>query len=675
MKSHDNAGSRVAMDTRTRAMGVAAVAAAMLVLPANALAGMRPGDAPRTVDASRTTVGTHPLATGDTARAHHLLSRATWGVRPADLAAVLETGAEAWLERQLHPHRIDDSTLETRLDAFPTTRLGMGELYRDFSPQPELLEELRRLQVLRDSLGDEAVRQMIPPEQRRQAMARSLARLLNELVAAKITRAVYSERQLEDVMTDFWFNHFNVFFNKGQVRYLAGDYERTAIRPHVFGRFEDMLRATAQHPAMLFYLDNWQSVHVDTSRGAVPGANIAQLTRRLANMTQEQKDELVRSGRITAEQLASLERGEAPAQQVAQRMRNRGLNENYARELLELHTLGVDGGYTQQDVIEVARAFTGWTFRPYNAQQAQRAAQPGRGIQGRPGQPGMRPGAGRGVRPAEQPVIGPGDVPFMFRPDMHDRGEKVVLGKRLPAGRGMEDGLDVLAMLARHPSTARHIATKLVERFVADEPPQDLVDHIAGVFLATDGDLRAVTRALFTADAFHRDEYRGTKVKTPYELVVSALRATHAEVRPSQRINQMLRTMGHLPYGEPAPTGYPAMSEDWVNTGAMLNRMNFALDLASGRVDGVRLNGAVLMGAGAPGAGAGAARTRPGAGAAVAGELPLARMLATVLPGTDTSRLAERIREDMASQQEAAPRQRVTRALGLALGSPEFQRR
>ena len=624
----------------------------------------------------------------DQAQAIHLLSRATWGVRPGDVEQVRALGADGWLERQLNPKTMPDELMDTRLTLFPTTQLSMSELYVDFSPMPGQRQEQQRLQMLRDSLGDDApqVREL-QAELRQQQQARAPARLLQDLVGAKIQRAVYSERQLEDVMTDFWFNHFNVYFNKGQDRYLVADYEKNAIRPHVFGRFEDMVTATAQHPAMLFYLDNWQSVWNDPDRQQA-GPNLDQLQRRIATMTTEQKEQLVRSGRLTEEQLAALERGQTPVQRVAQNARDRGLNENYARELMELHTLGVDGGYTQQDVIEVARAFTGWTFRPYNArqQQMQDMADPSMVPQGPRGR-GLGPGGagagtrGRGIAPAQgrgvgaramagrgargrgaagraggtqpEPFVGPGEVPFIFRPGEHDPGEKTVLGTTLPGGRGMEDGLEVIRMLSRHPSTARFIATKLVERFVSDDPPADLVDHLADVFLKTDGDLKEVTRALFTAEAFYRPEYRRAKVKTPYELVVSALRVTNATVGPSQVVMNTLRTMGHLPYTEPAPTGFPAMSEDWVNTGAMLARMTFGLDLAAGRVAGARVDIPSL----APQAGA-----------------DLHELLETLMPGSETASLAEKIGAELEAQ--AVPqRQRAGRVLGLALGSPEFQRR
>ena len=523
----------------------------------------------------------------DTARAVHMLRRATWGVRPADITTVLAMGRDAWLDRQLHPDRIADDATSARLQRLPLINASMTQLYRDFSPQPgQAAAALAAQQMMTDSMRANAVRpaQTMTAEERRERQMRSPQRLMQELITAKLTRSIYTERQLEDVMTDFWYNHFNVFFNKGQDRYLVADYERNAIRPHVFGRFEDMLLATAQHPAMLFYLDNAQSVYVDS----------AMLRRR-------------------------------PAQQG--NARARGLNENYARELMELHTLGVDGGYTQKDVIEVARAFTGWSFQ----------------------QPNLR--AIQDTDIDDLPAIS-----FQFRPQMHDPREKVVLGQTLPAGRGIEDGRDVIRILARHPSTARFIATKLAERFVADDPPADVVEHLAAVFTRSNGNLREVTRALFSNDMFYRKQYYASKVKTPYELVVSALRTTNADISTSRRSMELLRTMGHLPYSEPTPTGFPAMSEDWVNSGAMLNRMNFGLDLAAGRVDGARVNPATLL--------EGSQRAEP-----------LPALLATLLPGTDTQRLAEQIRADLAQQTDTQPRARVVRALGLVLGSPDFQRR
>jgi uncharacterized protein (DUF1800 family) len=521
-------------------------------------------------------------ATEDTARALHLLSRATFGARPADVAAVLAGGEAGWLERQLHPDGIADGATAERLARLGTLALTPGEMI------VRIEVATRQARAAADSarmMGETPARPATPgPRQ-----------VLVELVTAKLTRAVHTDRQLEEVMTDFWFNHFNVFFGKGIDRYLVGDYEAAAIRPHVFGRFEDMLRATAQHPAMLFYLDNWTSAAPDSQAGGL--------------LTERQRQRLQR-GRLTPEQMQRLEASQ-------QRQRTRGINENYARELLELHTLGVDGGYTQDDVVAVARAFTGWTFD-------------------RPSQ--RRPDA---------------DVAFVFRPGMHDRAEKQVLGTRLAGGRGIEDGLDVLHLLATHPSTARFLASKLIERFVSDAPAPALVDEIAAVYMETDGDLRAVTRALFTSDRFHEDDYRRAKVKTPFELVASAYRVLGLEVSQSRRTIEVLRTLGQVPYNEPTPTGFPAMSEDWVNSGALLARMNFGLELAAGRVDNIR-------------------RAEPRAPSPPA---DLEAALAMILPGLETTSLAARIRTDAAAQAELPPRARAQRALGLALGSPEFQRR
>ncbi|HEX2092068.1 MAG TPA: DUF1800 domain-containing protein [Longimicrobiaceae bacterium] len=498
----------------------------------------------------------------DTARALHLLSRATFGPTPGALAEVLRTGPEAWLDRQLHPERIDDRALEGRLARFPAAGMRPAELIRAFPP-PRLQRQARSA----DSLSGRGAPR---PELRRRVPGASPNRILADLAGAKLQRAVYSERQLEEVMADFWFNHFNVFFGKNADRWLVGDYERTAIRPHVFGRFEEMLAATASHPAMLVYLDNATSAVPDSLRD-VP----------------------------------------------ARPRRPRGINENYARELLELHTLGVDGGYTQRDVVEVARAFTGWTL-----------SQP----------------------PAAVYRTG-GEVGFAFRPALHDRGEKTVLGRRLPAGRGIEDGREVLRILAHHPSTARHIARKLAERFVADEPPAALVDRLAAVFLRTGGDLREVTRALFLAPEFGAAVHRRAKVKTPFEFVASAFRATGAEVGPSRATLQALRSFGHLPYMSTAPTGYPHTSAEWTNGGAMLNRMNFALALAAGRIDGVRVDPALLE------------------------EEEVATLAHRVLPGMRGERLLETIRADLAGQAASQGEVRARRALGLLVGSPDFQRR
>jgi uncharacterized protein (DUF1800 family) len=323
-----------------------------------------------------------------------------------------------------------------------------------------------------------------------------------DLAEGKLLRAIYSNRQLEEVLVDFWFNHFNVYLDKGADRILVTAYERDAIRPHVLGKFRDLLEATAKSPAMLFYLDNWQSV------GATPPRA----------------------------------RGRAAEAR-------RGLNENYGRELLELHTLGVDGGYTQKDVTEVARCFTGWTVR--------------------------------------QPQMG-GE--FTFNPRTHDEGEKVVLGVKIPAGGGISDGEKVLDIVARQPSTARFISRKLAERFVADDPPAALVDRMAQTFSKTDGDLRAVMKTMLESKEFWSAGAYRSKMKSPLEMVASAVRAVNGDVDYALTLNNQVAQMGEPLYRKLEPTGYSNAGKEWMSSAGLVARMNFALNLANNRVAGVKVN-------------------------------------------------------------------------------------
>jgi uncharacterized protein (DUF1800 family) len=320
-----------------------------------------------------------------------------------------------------------------------------------------------------------------------------------DLAEGKLLRAIYSNRQLEEVLTDFWYNHFNVFIDKGADRYLVTAYERDAIRPHVLGKFRDLLEATAKSPAMLFYLDNWESVAPNPSPGR-PGA--------------------------------------------AQR---RGLNENYGRELLELHTLGVDGGYSQKDVTEVARCFTGWSIT--------------------------------------RPQLGGG---FNFNAKAHDQGEKLVLGQKIHAG-GIEDGEKVLDLLAHHPSTAHFISRKLAQRFVADDPPATLVDRMAQTFLKTDGDLRAVMKTLFESKEFWSTGAYRSKMKSPLELVASAVRAGNGDVDYARSLADLVAQMGEPLFRKLEPTGYSNSGKDWLNSAGLVARMNFAVNLADNKVAGVKV--------------------------------------------------------------------------------------
>lgn len=472
--------------------------------------------------AVRTAVSSRELSGRE--QAHQVLNRLAFGPRPGDVERVLAAGVDRWIERQLSPERMPDIETQRTLAAFPRLGRSASQLLREYPPLAA-----QQLQARLNS--DQPMSRTDSLALRREAQRNR--EFVNDLLAAKVARAVTSERQLNEVMADFWENHFNVFLGKGQVRYYLPEYVETVIRPHALGRFRDLLGAVAKSPAMLLYLDNAQSV-ADSGRptlaGRGPGARLraAVVTRRIQRLDSAQR---------------------AQIEQLQQR-RPRGLNENYARELLELHTLGVDGGYTQQDVIDVARAFTGW-----------------------------------GV---DLPRQGGG---FVFRGPAHDAGEKVVLGHRLRAGRGIEDGEQVLDIVSRHPSTALFISRKLAVRFVSDDPPEDLVERAAATFQRTDGDIRAVVRTIVTSpEFFSRRAYR-SKVKSPFEVTVSTMRALGAAADTTPFTAGLVGRLGQPLYQHQAPNGWPETGSAWVNTGAILNRINLGLIAASGRIPGAPLRG------------------------------------------------------------------------------------
>ena len=452
------------------------------------------------------------------ARIVHALNRLGYGPRPGDVERIRASGLQSWIELQLHPERIDDHAVEARLAGYRTLGLSPGALMKGYEVPREVKREIqkKRAEMGEAASEEERVRARRELMQEYRGGMKELQgrprQVVEELQAAKLTRAIYSERQLDEVLVDFWLNHFNVFAGKGPEKFLVGAYERDVIRPHAWGRFEDLLKATAASPAMLFYLDNWLSADPDAEprRGGL--------------------------GRRRARQM--------PAAQGAGR--KRGLNENYAREVMELHTLGVDGGYTQRDVTEVARCFTGWTIR------------------------GLRQG----------------DPRFAFDARIHDGRDKVVLGQRIKGG-GQGEGEKVLHLLATHPSTARFISTKLARRFVADEPPAAVVDRAAATFTRTGGDIRAVVTAIVTSPEFAAAESRAAKVKTPLEFVASAVRASGARMTDARALARRIGEMGMPLYMQQPPTGYKDTAEAWVSTSGLLARLNLALDLARGRVSGV----------------------------------------------------------------------------------------
>ncbi|MEP6570912.1 MAG: DUF1800 domain-containing protein, partial [Acidobacteriota bacterium] len=399
-------------------------------------------------------------------------------------------------------------------------------------------------------------------------------RISVELQSSRILRAVYSERQLQEVMVDFWTNHFNVFAGKGADRWLLVSYDRDTIRPNAMGKFSELLRATAQSPAMLFYLDNFQSVSPDAQPGAGAGRR-AQLGQRgglFGGLLGGRQDRQAAPGMQRYPNGGQQPGGQGqpqPAANAQQQRQRRGINENYARELMELHTLGVNGGYTQKDVQEVARCFTGWTiFAPRGGGAATQAMLNG------PRADMLRENAGR----------------FFFNPRAHDDGEKIVLGHKIPMGGGIKDGLEVLDILAHSSATAKFVATKLVRHFVSDEPPAALVDRVAATFTRSDGDIRETLRVIFSSAEFNSPVAYRAKIKRPFELTISAIRTLGGETTGGPQLQQWIARMGEPLYGFQTPNGYSDTAESWVNTGGLLERLNFGLTFASNRIPGTRVN-------------------------------------------------------------------------------------
>lgn len=627
-------------------------------------------------------------------RALHALNRLAFGPRPGDVERVAAMGVDKWIDQQLHPDKIDDHALDARLEQFRTLRMNSREIVENF-PSPQVIKaiaegkesmpsdsarravyeaQLERYQEKQERkqeagntdassaagsgkaapMSDEeqarrredrlyadlksedlldlppdermkAILKMSPEDQRAVAASlkgdkrdefmegmkpqqRETLMALNnpqqvvtsELVQSKLLRAIYSDRQLEEVMTDFWFNHFNVFIGKGADRYMLTGYERDVIRPRALGKFEDLLVATAQSPAMLFYLDNWLSVgpNSDFANG-IPKRNNNYNWRRPP-------------------------RPQRPASAKQGRKRS-GLNENYGRELMELHTLGVNGGYTQKDVTEVARVLTGWTLK--------------------------------------QPRQGGG---FEFEERMHEPGDKHVLGHRIKSG-GEKEGREVLHILAHHPATAKFISTKLAVRFVSDDPPPALIDRMTQAYLKKDGDIREVLKVMFHSPEFWATESYRAKVKTPLEFVVSAVRTSGAEVSDAMPLARQLQNFGMPLYGMQPPTGYSMKADAWVNSSALLGRMNFALALTAGKLKGVQVDPGQMLGAGP------SPTDSQGTLAALENSLLAGNVSRqthdTIAAQMNDPKISQRQLDDPASPSNTSA------IAGLLLGSPEFQRR
>ena len=594
----------------------------------------------------------------------HALNRLAFGPRPGDVERVKKMGLSAWIEQQLNPNSIDDRVAEARLEQYPTLKMSSSKLLAEYPRPKQALKKERKRELAQSRPADNAAAviakdmrpdQAVEPDAQEpsasqtktasasedadapvpmkesapvenpptrgaggrkslgvdpDAVPRAVAddsrrpqRIVAELSMAKMTRAIYSERQLQQVMDDFWFNHFNVYAAKGADRWLLTSYERDAIQPHTLGKFRDLLEATAKSPAMLFYLDNHLS--------ADPRA------------AQRVQQERMQRQRMRAWRYGSPYPQQNPQAQ-SKKQNVRGLNENYGRELMELHTLGVDGGYAQKDVTEVARCFTGWTIE----------------------------------KPRE-------DAKFKFDDRLHDPDPKFVLGKKIHAG-GMKDGEEVLDLLAHHPSTAKFISTELVRRFVSDAPPQTLVDKMSKTFLSTDGDIRAVLHTMiYSPEFWSRDAYN-SKIKTPFELVVSTARALGTDVDTPLPLVQWTARIGEPMYECQPPTGYSDKADAWVNTGALLNRMNYSLALAENRMRGSRSDVSSLLG------------LESSADAKVA----LDRAVQVFLDGQIADSTVKTLEEELDNPQIVQARlddpvKQVNLGViaGLVLGAPEFQRR
>ncbi len=530
----------------------------------------------------------------------HVLSRLGFGARQGDVEKVKELGLQKYIDRQLNASAIDDSAAESKVKNLDVFSMSTAELFAKYPNPGALLRQLeggnRNNQAnAQNQPGNGAAAQdaeaMTQAEQReRREKIRELyakydlkpaAQIIPQVTANRVLRAVYSERQLQEVMVDFWQNHFNVFAGKAAVRWYIPSYERDVLRKNALGNFKDLLVGTAQHPAMLFYLDNFESVSPNAQQrgNGQNGQRLQQLMRNGGQITPQMRDQIRGRTGATDAQIDQRMRDMRTNPQPVQQRQRRGINENYARELMELHTLGVDGGYTQKDIIEVAKCFTGWTIADPRGYRRAAAAM----IEGTEDRRIERLQRSQGV---------PEDVEsgeFYFNSRWHESGAKTFLGKKIDEG-GVKDGLKVLDMLVNNPITAKFIARKLAVKFVNDNPSEGLVSRVADAFHKSKGDIKITLKALFSDKEFFAPENYRAKVKSPFELAVSSIRALGADTNASPAFAAMLNKLGEVPYGYQAPTGYPDTAEDWVNTGALLERLNFAVAIASNRIPGTHVD-------------------------------------------------------------------------------------
>ena len=570
--------------------------------------------------------------------AAHLLNRFTFGARPGEIDQLLEMGLETWFERQLDSNW-SCPKLDERLSKLQSMQMSTEQILKVYPPNGKVKSMAHREGVIDrndQNIQPAEVRQKLKEFSKEKGF-RPQRELLDELIAQKFLRLVYSENQLAEVLTDFWFNHFNVSITDNQAKPWVLSYEHEAIRPYVLGRFRDMLGATAKHPAMLYYLDNNQS---NASTDATPKALRKQRSKKTSTLNLSSTEKIISDSQIMMSDSS-----------VNPKTLKRGINENYARELMELHTLGVEGGYTQRDVVEVARAFTGWKV---NRKSKRKNGKPKNIIQ---------------------------DGNFQFLPWNHDVKEKIILGQKFPVGGRIEEGQRVLDMLAEHPSTAKHISQKLATYFVSEDPPATLVDRLAKVFLQKDGNIKALMREISVSPEFWGGEKKH-KTKSPIRLAASALRSTGANINKSRQLAQWVAKMGQPLYACRPPTGYPDQGTFWINTGTILNRMNFGISLASNQIQGIRLNLADL----GPDTELGSNNKSPAVYASL------------LLPERDITQMCQRLEQQIISindkerkntkikntknikrrkakiaAKKREKKQLIIQAVGIILGSPEFQ--
>lgn len=510
----------------------------------------------------------------------HVLNRLGFGARPGDVERVKAIGLQKYIDQQLNAGSIDDSVAESKVRNLEVFGMSTAEVFAKYPNPGALLRQLeggRQAQANAQQPGEMTEADQRERREKLQKLYRDYDlrpanQLIPQIASNRVLRAVYSERQLQEVMVDFWQNHFNVFSGKAAVRWYIPSYERDVLRKNALGNFRDLVVGTAQHPAMLFFLDNFESRAPNSQ--AQPGPLQRQLMSGTLN--DRQRERIKQRQGLTD---AQLDQRLKNARQAGQAQRDRGINENYARELMELHTLGVDGGYTQKDIVEVAKAFTGWTIADPRGYRRAAAYE----IQGRDNRQLDRLQRIAGV---------PDDIDsgeFYFNERWHDKSAKTVLGQKVDAG-GVNDGLKVIDILIKHPSTAKFIARKLAVKFVSDNPSEGLVKRVAEAFSKSNGDIKTTLRSLFSDKEFFAAENYRSKIKTPFELAVSSIRAIGGNTTGGPAMLAMLNKLGEVPYGYQAPTGYPDTAEDWVNTGALLERLNFAVAVASNRIPGTRVD-------------------------------------------------------------------------------------